>query len=153
MNVFLTLESNTVYILELIYLSSFASSYMEDWYYFIHYVLEHTLLRIWDFPSWHILKVLLTLRPGVLLVNDVSMPAVNYSQSAVALCWDGATYADIRSIPMLWEEVKRTVLGKNWVEENRTWNSQENVFINTAGLVDCAPDLVHRDLTLILLFG
>lgn len=58
----------------------------ENWYYFIHYVLEHTLLRIWDFPPWHILKVLLTFHPRVLLVNDESMPAVNYSQSAVALC-------------------------------------------------------------------
>lgn len=58
----------------------------ENLYYFIQYVLEHTLLKTWDFPPWHILKVLLTLRPGVLLVNDVSMPAVNYSQSTVVLC-------------------------------------------------------------------
>jgi len=58
----------------------------ENWYYFICYVLEHTPLRIWDFPPWHTLKVLLTLCSRVLLVNDVSMPALNYTQSAVALC-------------------------------------------------------------------
>jgi len=43
---------------------------------------------------------------------------------------------------VLLEEVKRAVLGKHGVEENRTWNSQENVFINTAGLMGCAPDAV-----------
>lgn len=39
------------------------------------------------------------------------------------------------------------------MEEKRTWNRQENMFINTARPVDCVSDIVCRDLTLILPFG
>lgn len=30
------------------------------------------------------------------------------------------------------------------MEENRTWNNQENVSINTVGFADCAPAIVQR---------
>lgn len=81
---------------------------------YVHHVVEHTLLTMWICPSWHVWGIWLLLWPGVLLSFWICL--------GIVLRWCNLCLhmPSANSIPALWEEMKRTVLGKNQRDTN--WN-------------------------------
>lgn len=110
-------------------------------YSFVHRVVEHSLLTMWNFPhgmSWP----LLMLWPEVLLSFWICPGIV------LRWCNPCQHMHTVNSIPALWDEMKRTVLGKNWRETKWTGTARRRVFKYSRACGMCSWWFIHFTLIL-----